>query len=235
MKKLITLEEIKTIADSHNFTIDINGKNSINLKTDIEVAKNRYLYINFSWDSESFNLYKDVYSVVAYLTDDIEQNGWSKSKNEIYFDSNHKIKLKYVDWFDDVDFDTYYNDIKQQVQKEINAYLLRQKKNAILNKKYEIVNEETLIKFRNLAQKNKDVKFNEQLNKSSDKTHTYVVDYNHSNKKASFTILERPKLKKWDIKSQLFYHRGIRVDTFEDAYAVIEWWINSPKFEWICF
>lgn len=232
MKKLITLEEIKTIADSHNFSLEINGKNAVNLKTDIEVAKNRYLYINFCWNSESFNLFKDVYSVVAYLTEDSDKNGWSKSKNEIYFDINHRIKLKYVDWFDDVDFDTYYNDIKQLVQKEINAYLLRQKKNAIFNKKYEIVNEETLTKFRDLAQKNKDVKFNE-LNQSMDKTHTYVVDYSHINKKASFTILERPKLKKWDIKSGLFYRRGIRVDTFEDAYAVIEWWINSPNFEWI--
>lgn len=226
--KFITLEELKQIADNYKFELIRNDRSTCTLKTDIEVAKGRYFLLQFTYSNESFTRFKDLYNATTFWTEDSINNNWSRSENQIFIDYNHRINLKFFDWDENEDFDSYYNKIKKYVQDRLNEYTLKQKKNSIKLKKFEIVNEDTLGKFRDLHKNNKLIEFREK----EDKVHSYVVSISGKGS-GTFYIYERPKLGKWDIKFDRFYHKSIRVDTFEEVYDIINWWINSPKFEWL--
>lgn len=227
--KLITLDELKQITDSHKLQLTRNDRSTCTIRTDIAVAKDRFLRIQFSYNNESYQLFKDVYNATTFWTEDTVNNNWPVlSENQIYIDTNHRINLKFFDWDENESFDDYYGKIKKQVEDKLNAYTLRQKKNSVELKKFEIVNEETLGKFRDLAANDKNVEFREK----DSKVHEYTVNIRGS-KSGCFYIYERPKLGKWDIKFDRFYHKAFRVDTFEEVYDIVNWWINSPKFEWL--
>ena len=226
--KFITLEELKQIADNYKFELIRNDRSTCTLKTDIEVAKGRYFHIQFTYSNESFTRFKDLYNATTFWTDDSTTNNWSRSENQIYMDYNHRINLRFFDWDENEDFDSYYNKIKKYVQDRLNEYTLKQKKDSIKLKKFEIVNEDTLGKFRDLHKNNKLIEFKEK----EDKVHSYVVSISGKGS-GTFYIYERPKLGKWDIKFDRLSHKAIRVDTFEEVYDIINWWINSPNFEWL--
>ena len=221
--KTFTIEELKKESDSLGLTLQRQSRNVLILSTNIKLENQKEnLTIGFGYCSTSDEI-EDKYSLNGYI---IHGNGYY---GQIDYYKNRTIK--HLQWEDKESLKDYLDRVQKQFTELLSRISLNSKKKVINDKKWEIDNEDVLGKFKTLAESHKNCHFEDKTPKGSS-AHQFQF-YNGAKGSYSWTeslnLYERPKLKKWEIRNQWMCKAKITVDTFEEAYNIVEWWMNKPK------
>ena len=222
--KTLTIDELKKESDSLGLTLRRNTRDTLVLSTNIKLEKpNEQLELIFHYCSNSMD-FEDKYSLTGYIFNNV---------NNYYGQSDYykNRPIKHLQWEDKESLKDYLDRVQKQINDLLSRISLNSKKKVINGKKWEIDNEDVIGKFKTLAESHKNCHFEDKTPTGSS-AHQFQF-YNGAKGSYSWTeslnLYERPKLKKWEIRNQWMCKAKITVDTFEEAYNIVEWWMNKPK------
>ena len=221
--KTFTIDELKKESDSLGLTLKRQSRNVLILSTNIKLENQKEnLTIGFGYCSNSDEI-EDKYGINGYI---ISGNGYYGQ-----YDYYKNRPIKHLQWEDKESLKDYLDRVQKQFNELLSRISLNSKKKVINDKKWEIDNEDVLGKFKTLAESHKNCHFEDKTPTGSS-AHQFQF-YNGAKGSYSWTeslhLYERPKLKKWEIRNQWMCKAKITVDTFEEAYNIVEWWMNKPK------
>ena len=225
--KTFTTSELKKEADELGLKLERKTRNDLLLSTNIKLEhSDERLEILFSFDSSNFNAIEETWDVSNYY---IYQHGQNWADNNSYKHKQVKI-LKLND-------NESLKDYLTRVQEYFNSMIIKlnydSKKRTVDNKKWEIENDDIIGKFNKLIKQFKGGHIDNKTpqNSTAHQYHIWIEGPNNWSHKESFHLYERPKLKKWEIRNQWMNQMKIEVKNLEEAYEVIEWWLNRPQYE----
>lgn len=221
--KTLTIDELKKESDSLGLTLQRQSRNILILSTNIKLENPKEnLTIGFAYCSNTYDI-EDRYGLNGYIINGTGYYG------QLDFYKNRPIKHLQLE--DKESLKDYLDRVQKQFTELLSRISLNSKKKVINDKKWEIDNEDVLGKFKTLAETHKNCHFEDKTPKGSF-AHQFQF-YNGAKGSYAWTeslnLYERPKLKKWEIRNQWMCKAKITVDTFEEAYNIVEWWMNKPK------
>lgn len=226
MKTFIT-SELKKEADELGLKLERKTRNELLLSTNIKLEhSDEKVEILFSFDTSNFNAIEETWDVDNYY---IYEHGQNWATINAY---KHK-QVKPLNLNDNESLKDYLTRVQEYFNSMIIKLNYNSKKRTVNNKKWEIENDDIIGKFNKLIKQFKGGHFDNKTpqNSTAHQYHIWIEGTNNWSYKESFHLYERPKLKKWEIRNQWMNQMKIEVKNLNEAYEVIEWWLNRPQYE----
>lgn len=226
MKTFIT-SELKKEADELGLKLERKTRNELLLSTNIKLEQSdEKIEILFSFDTSNFNAIEETWIVDNYYIYEHGQN-WA-----VINSYKHK-QVKPLNLNDNESLKDYLTRVQEYFNSLIIKLNYNSKKRTVDNKKWEIENDDIIGKFNKLIKQFKGGHIDNKTppNSTAHQYHIWIEGQNGWTHKESLHLYERPKLKKWEIRNQWMSQMKIEVKNLNEAYEVIEWWLNRPQYD----
>ena len=226
MKTFIT-SELKKEADELGLKLERKTRNELLLSTNIKLEQSdEKIEILFSFDTSNFNAIEETWIVDNYYIYEHGQN-WA-----VINSYKHK-QVKPLKLNDNETLKDYLTRVQEYFNSLIIKLNYNSKKRTVDNKKWEIENDDIIGKFNKLIKQFKGGHLDNKTppNSTAHQYHIWIEGPNGWSHKESLHLYERPKLKKWEIRNQWMNQMKIEVKNLDEAYEVIEWWLNRPQYD----
>ena len=226
MKTFIT-SELKKEADELGLKLERKTRNELLLSTNIKLEQSdEKIEILFSFDTSNFNAIEETWVVDNYY---IYEHGQTWAVINSY---KHK-QVKPLKLNDNESLKDYLTRVQEYFNSLIIKLNYNSKKRTVDNKKWEIENDDIIGKFNKLLKQFKGGHLENKTpqNSTAHQYHIWIEGPNSWSHKESLHLYERPKLKKWEIRNQWMNQMKIEVKNLNEAYEVIEWWLNRPQYD----
>lgn len=226
MKTFIT-SELKKEADELGLKLERKTRNELLLSTNIKLEhSDEKIEILFSFDTSNFNAIEETWVADNYY---IYEHG----KNWAVINSYKHKQVKPLKLNDNESLKDYLTRVQEYFNSLIIKLNYNSKKKTVDNKKWEIENDDIIGKFNKLIKQFKGghIENKTPQNSTAHQYHIWIEGPNSWSYKESLHLYERPKLKKWEIRNQWMNQMKIEVKNLDEAYEVIEWWLNRPQYD----